>query len=77
VISYFPFEWLAKFSLIVFALLFILDPFPPTSRVMSLAGVVVLRILTRMEKQWRSAQTSISHDGSSNEMENNRMKKSM
>lgn len=76
-ISYLPFEWLAKISLLVFALVFILDPFPPTSRLMSLVGVVVLRILTKMEKQWRTSQTSISCEGPSNEWETDQTKKSI
>ncbi len=74
-LSYFPFEWIAKVSLIVFAALFILDPYPPTSRIVSLLGVVVLRILTKMEKQWRSASQTMTDEGSGDAMTSTPIKK--
>mmetsp|Transcript_22416 Transcript_22416/g.21553 ORF Transcript_22416/g.21553 Transcript_22416/m.21553 type:complete len:91 (-) Transcript_22416:461-733(-) len=55
-LSYLPFEYLAKGSVCFSALLFILDPFPPVSRLLALAAVVVVGILGRIERKWREGQ---------------------
>lgn len=44
----------------MFALLFILDPFTPASRIISIIGVLVVGILSKMEKRWRDGNTSTS-----------------
>ena len=53
ILSYLPFELVAKTSLIVFSVLFITDPFPPASRVIAIIGVVVVGMLSKMEKRCR------------------------
>jgi hypothetical protein len=47
-LSYVPFEWVAKGTLILCALLFVLDPFPPVSRLISMISLVVVACLTRL-----------------------------
>jgi hypothetical protein len=54
VLSYVPFEMVAKGSLIFCALLFIFDPIPPTSRLLSLVTVLVVAVLTRLHNQWKA-----------------------
>jgi len=55
-LSYIKFEYLAKTTLIFCAVTFINDPFPPTSRIISIAGVVVVLILGTIERNWRQGQ---------------------
>jgi hypothetical protein len=54
VLSYVPFEMVAKGSLVFCALLFIVDPIPPTSRLLSVATVLVVAVLTRLHNQWKA-----------------------
>ena len=49
-LSYVPFEIVAKGSLIFCAILFILDPIPPVSRLLSLVSVMVIAVLTRWHR---------------------------
>ena len=55
-LSYVPFQYLAKGSLCFCAALFILDPFPPISRLAALVAVIVVGILGRIERTWRDGQ---------------------
>mmetsp|Transcript_21129 Transcript_21129/g.29849 ORF Transcript_21129/g.29849 Transcript_21129/m.29849 type:complete len:113 (-) Transcript_21129:849-1187(-) len=55
-LSYVPFEYVAKFTLILCVLLFVLDPFPPTSRLVSLIATVVVALIARQERQFREQQ---------------------
>lgn len=48
VLSYCPFEYVAKGTLLVLAFLFIVDPFPPLSRIVALISLVVVSILSRL-----------------------------
>ena len=45
--AYVPFETLATAWLLVCAFLFILDPLPPTTRVISMISVVIVAVLAR------------------------------
>ena len=47
ILSYVPFELVAKGSLIICAVLFILDPIPPITRLISMISVAVIFWLTR------------------------------
>mmetsp|Transcript_14667 Transcript_14667/g.16306 ORF Transcript_14667/g.16306 Transcript_14667/m.16306 type:complete len:102 (-) Transcript_14667:131-436(-) len=47
-LSYVPFEWVAKGSLLVCAILFILDPIPPVTRLLSLISLFVVMGLTKL-----------------------------
>lgn len=55
-LSYVPFEIVAKFTLIFCGLVFIFDPIPPASRLLSLLGVVVVGVLGKIERTWREGQ---------------------
>lgn len=56
VLSYLPFELLAKSTLIFCILTFITDPFPPTSRLLSLVGVLIVYFLNKLHKKWKDGQ---------------------
>ena len=51
-LSYVPFEVVAKGSFAVCAYLFIVDPFPPVSRLVSLVSLVVLALVSRAHRSW-------------------------
>ncbi len=55
-LSYVPFEVVAKFTLIFCGIVFVFDPFPPVSRLVSLFGVVIVGVLGRIERNWREGQ---------------------
>ena len=55
-LSYVPFEFVAKGSLIVCAFLFILDPIPPLSRLLSLVCLLIISLLSRLHKQYKTLQ---------------------
>lgn len=46
-LSYIPFVYVSKLTLLILAYLFIFDPFPPSSRVVALLSLVVVNLLTR------------------------------
>jgi hypothetical protein len=52
-LSYAPFEYVAKGSLIVCAILFVLNPFP-LARLVAVISVVVVGALTRAHRTWSS-----------------------
>jgi hypothetical protein len=54
-LSYLPFEIIAKSTLIFCIAIFILDPFP-TSRLVSVGGVMVVLILTRVKKRFADSE---------------------
>lgn len=56
VLSYVPFEYLAKGSLILAAGLFIVDPFPPATRILSLGLVLFVLLLSRINQNWQEGQ---------------------
>lgn len=47
-LSYVPFEWVAKGSLILSAFLFIVDPIPPLSRLLAIVSLLVVYGLTKL-----------------------------
>ena len=55
-LSYVPFEIVAKGSLIFCAVLFIVDPIPPVSRLLSLLSVLVVAVLTRWYRNLKEQQ---------------------
>ena len=55
-LSYVPFELVAKGSLIVCALLFVVDPIPPLSRLLSLISLLVILGLTKAYRQHQIQQ---------------------
>lgn len=50
-LSYVPFEYVAKGSLIVCAILFIFDPIPPLSRLLAVLSLLVVYFLSKLHKQ--------------------------
>lgn len=50
ILSYVPFELVAKGSLIVCTILFILDPIPPASRLLSLVSLFLVAWLSKLYK---------------------------
>lgn len=48
VLSYVPFEFVAKATLLLCAFLFVVDPFPPISRLVSVISLLVLSFLARL-----------------------------
>ena len=51
-LSYIPFEYVAKGSLLMAVLLFILDPLPPLSRLLSLLLVIVVGVISKWYRQY-------------------------
>jgi hypothetical protein len=51
-LSYVPFQWVAKGTLIICVYLFIIDPFPPMSRLLSIVGTLVVALLSRAHRSW-------------------------
>jgi hypothetical protein len=47
ILSYVPFEFVAKVTLLLSAFLFIVDPFPPLSRIIALISLFIVSILSR------------------------------
>uniref|UniRef100_A0A7S2V2E4 Uncharacterized protein n=1 Tax=Fibrocapsa japonica TaxID=94617 RepID=A0A7S2V2E4_9STRA len=60
VLSYVPFEYIAKITLFICAALFIFDPIPPISRIVALICVVVVGVLAKIERKWREGQVDES-----------------
>jgi hypothetical protein len=50
-LSYVPFEWVAKGSLILSAFLFIVDPIPPLSRLLAIVSLLVVYGLTKLRNR--------------------------
>ena len=55
-LSYAPFEYVAKTTLIVAAGLFIIDPMPPYSRLIALVSVGMVGLLSRVLRTWQEGQ---------------------
>jgi hypothetical protein len=53
IFSYVPFEYVAKTTLLVSSVLFILDPIPPVTRLLSIIAAAIVLILSRIERHWR------------------------
>lgn len=59
-LSFVPFEWVAKGTLLVCAFLFVVDPFPPTSRLVALISLVLVAVLTRLYNEHRVKEDDIT-----------------
>ena len=73
-LSYIPFEYIAKITLAFCAIVFIGDPIPPISRLLALTGVLLVALLSKIERQWRSGQIHIDIDTSIKERQNDNLK---
>ncbi|KAL3791654.1 hypothetical protein HJC23_003911 [Cyclotella cryptica] len=58
-LSYLPFELIAKSTLIVCIAMFVADPFP-TSRLVSVGGVAVVLLLTRVRSRFVESPGNVS-----------------
>lgn len=60
ILSYVPFIYVAKGSLIVVAFMFIVDPFPPLSRIIALVSLIIIGLLSKAyNKHERSIEEEI------------------
>jgi hypothetical protein len=50
-LSYVPFEYVAKGTLVVSAFLFVVDPIPPLSRLLSIVSLLIVFVLSRLYNQ--------------------------
>jgi hypothetical protein len=60
-LSYFPFEVVAKITLLVAGLMFMLNPFP-LARLVSVICILVLAILNRVKKNWDQGQEEMGEE---------------
>ena len=60
-LSYFPFKVVAKITLLVAALMFMLNPFP-LARLVSVICILVLAILNRVKKNWDQGQEEMGEE---------------
>jgi hypothetical protein len=51
-LSYVPFQWVAKGTLLLCVFLFVVDPFPPISRLISVLGTLFVAIISRAYRRW-------------------------
>ena len=65
-LSYAPFEYVAKTTLIAAATLFILDPLPPYSRLIALLSIAAVSLLSRTLKTWQEGKDCADDGKSSN-----------
>jgi stringent starvation protein B len=63
-LSYVPFEAVAKLTLAVCAVTFVADPFPPASRLVSVASVAVVAVLARALRRWQLQQEQLQREES-------------
>jgi hypothetical protein len=56
-LSYVPFDWVAKGTLILCVFLFVVDPFPPLSRLLSIVGTLFVALLSRANRRWHEENT--------------------
>lgn len=50
-LSYVPFEVVAKGSLVVCAFLFIVDPIPPLSRILAIVSLLLVNLLSKLHSK--------------------------
>lgn len=55
-LSYVPFEYVAKGTLLLCAFLFIVDPFPPLSRFVAIISLLVVAGLSRLHTDYVSLE---------------------
>ena len=61
-LSYVPFEYVAKGTLLISVALFVLDPIPPLTRLLSLLLTAVLLVVTRLLSNWQDHHHSWCND---------------
>ena len=54
-LSYVPFEYVAKGTLVLCVILFVVDPIPPYSRLLALLATMVVATLTKWYRIWQAA----------------------
>lgn len=57
-LSYVPFEWVAKGTLLFCVFLFVVDPIPPVSRIASLVTTLVVAFLSRAYRRWHEEKAA-------------------
>lgn len=62
ILSYLPFKYVAKGSLVICVLLFVLDPIPPVSRLLALIATGVVGVLSKAHREWQEAQSRNEDD---------------
>ena len=56
ILSYAPFEVVAKGALVFSVVLFVLDPIPPVSRLLALLTTGFVAILSKVHREWQESQ---------------------
>jgi hypothetical protein len=65
-LSYVPFDWVAKGSLLFAVFLFVVDPIPPASRLLALISVIVVGLLSKIHRRWLDEENKQDGAGASN-----------
>eukprot|EP00588_Corethron_pennatum_P007882 CAMPEP_0194289820 /NCGR_PEP_ID=MMETSP0169-20130528/39928_1 /TAXON_ID=218684 /ORGANISM="Corethron pennatum, Strain L29A3" /LENGTH=86 /DNA_ID=CAMNT_0039037229 /DNA_START=1 /DNA_END=261 /DNA_ORIENTATION=+ len=63
VLAYVPFKTLSKTTFLFCAIMFVLDPVPPLTRLFSLALCALLFGLVRVERVWKEGQVNNDDSG--------------
>jgi hypothetical protein len=61
-LSYVPFEWVAKGTLLLCVFLFVVDPFPPMSRILSIVTTLSVALLSRAHRSWHEENSIIEEN---------------
>jgi hypothetical protein len=61
-LSYVPFEWVAKGTLLLCVFLFVVDPIPPISRILSIVATLSVAILSRAHRSWHEENRIIEEN---------------
>jgi hypothetical protein len=61
-LSYVPFQWVAKATLLLCAFLFVFDPIPPMSRLLSIVATLSVAILSRAHRSWHEENRNIDEN---------------
>ena len=75
-LSYVPFQLVAKISLILCVLVFIVDPIPPMSRLLSLVAVMVVALLTKAHRRWEEENQTLHSENELQQQEEKELNKS-
>lgn len=59
ILSYIPFKIVAQGSLFLSIALFVFDPIPPLTRVLSLLLCGLVLLISKVERNWREGQVTI------------------
>ena len=61
-LSYVPFQWVAKATLLLCAFLFVFDPIPPMSRLLSIVATLSVAILSRAHRSWHEENRMMTEE---------------